>query len=150
MSNEEQPHKLNLEDGKRALVDHARERGAEIFAKYGPDYTPEVLAQILKDDTCVRFPVELGFDRKHIEPGLFAICEPVNEEKPSDGYSLLLHEHFQNDATAIAPLLFYHLVRINYGEFATHSDAEAFGAAAMGMEEEAYYQRVVELVDGIV
>lgn len=35
---------------------------------------------------------------------------------------------------------------VNYGDFATSADAEAFGAAALDMEPEAYYQRLCALV----
>ncbi len=40
----------------------------------------------------------------------------------------------------------YQILAVNYGDFATSADAEAFGAAALDMEPEAYYQCLCALV----
>lgn len=46
-------------------------------------------------------------------------------------------------------LVLYQLVLVNYGEFASAEDAECFGAAALGMAREEYYQGLCELADQI-
>jgi len=44
-------------------------------------------------------------------------------------------------------LVFYQLVAVNYGEFASPDDAVTFGAAALGLAEADYYRIVCELAD---
>jgi hypothetical protein len=44
-------------------------------------------------------------------------------------------------------LILYQLVAVNYGKFASDSDAERFGAAALGMEVDAYYHYICQLAD---
>jgi len=44
-------------------------------------------------------------------------------------------------------LVLYQLVLVNYGVFAAPEDAEAFGAAALGLERDEYYHRVCQLAD---
>jgi len=36
---------------------------------------------------------------------------------------------------------------VNYGDFATPEDAEAFGAAALGLSPDEYYHEICELAD---
>jgi hypothetical protein len=43
----------------------------------------------------------------------------------------------------------YELVVDNYGDFASADDAEAFGAAALGLDKEVYYQTLCDLADEI-
>jgi hypothetical protein len=38
-------------------------------------------------------------------------------------------------------------VLVNYGDFASANDAETFGAAALGLGKEEYYQTLCELAD---
>jgi hypothetical protein len=47
----------------------------------------------------------------------------------------------------LAALVFYQLVVVNYGEFASSDDAVTFGAAALGLAEDDYYRTVCELAD---
>jgi hypothetical protein len=44
-------------------------------------------------------------------------------------------------------LVLYQLVLVNYGEFASPEDAESFGAAAVGLDREEYYERLCALAD---
>jgi hypothetical protein len=45
--------------------------------------------------------------------------------------------------------VFYQLVRVNYGEFASADDAEVFGASALGLSRDAYYESLCQLADQI-
>jgi len=40
-------------------------------------------------------------------------------------------------------------VVINYGPFAMADDAEAFGAQALGLSREAYYQALCQMADSL-
>lgn len=141
------PEKLTLEDGQKALTDHAAERGLEIHSKYGPIIDLPTLERILVDPDCVRFPVSLSYSAD-IEDGLFAVTDQVSET-PSDGYVITLHESFRTTPDDVPALVLYHLVTVNYGDFATAADAEVFGAACLGMNREAYYKLVCDLADSI-
>jgi hypothetical protein len=44
-------------------------------------------------------------------------------------------------------LALYHLVVVNYGEFASADDAEAFAAHALGLPKDAYYQSLCDMAD---
>ena len=48
---------------------------------------------------------------------------------------------------AVPQLVLYQLVAVNYGGFASGDDAETFGAAALGLEREDYYQELCRLAD---
>ncbi|HHI80015.1 MAG TPA: hypothetical protein ENK02_08535 [Planctomycetes bacterium] len=133
------------EDGKLALREHAKLRGMEARHKYG-EIGPENLSALLKDPSVVRFPTILRFDAEPLEPGEFAFPSPLGE-KPGDGYCLFVHPFFQDRPEALPFLVSYQLVRINYGEVATHEDAEAFGAALLGLDQEEYYQEICRLAD---
>jgi hypothetical protein len=43
----------------------------------------------------------------------------------------------------------YQLVLVNYGEFASADDAETFGAHALGLAKDDYYQALCRLADEI-
>ncbi len=47
----------------------------------------------------------------------------------------------------VAHLALYQLVVVNCGEFASSDDAEVFGAAALGITREEYYQGLCEMAD---
>jgi hypothetical protein len=44
-------------------------------------------------------------------------------------------------------LVLYQLVALNYGEFASADDAETFGAAALGLTRDAYYEELCKMAD---
>ena len=134
-------------DGARALGDHAAEVGRGIHARYGPCIDIETLGHLLEDRQSVRFPVTLEFSEA-IEANLFAVTEPLGET-PADGYTITLHAHFAGRDEEIVPLVLYHLVAVNYGDFATSRDAESFGAACLGLDPEDYYQLICRLADSI-
>ncbi len=135
------------EDGKIALREHAKMRAMEARHKYGEIGEEEIL-NILKDPAIVRFPTILRFDAEPLEPGEFAFPAPLGK-RPSEGYCLFVHPFFKDKPEALPYLISYQLVRINYGDVATHEDAEAFGAALLGMETEAYYQQICALADSL-
>lgn len=140
--------KLTLDDGKLAMVDHAKERGHLLYQKYGPSITDDVLFQILKDEDFIRFPVTIEYSREKVGGGTFAVTEQ-RSEKADEGYVIYIHDYFQGKEGCLAPLVFYQLVQVNYGDFATYEVAEAFGSEALGMNQEDYYQYLCRMADAI-
>jgi len=58
-----------------------------------------------------------------------------------------VHPLFQADLDQVPLLVLYQLVSVNYGVFAAAQDAEAFGAAALGLETQDYYEAVSRMAD---
>jgi hypothetical protein len=46
-------------------------------------------------------------------------------------------------------IVLYQLVLVNYGDFASADDAETFGAAALGLAKDEYYQTLCRLADEV-
>ncbi len=142
------PHKLTLEDGRQSLAAHVAAKGAEIRAKYGPAIGWAQLTRMLADRECVRYPCELAFDAAPLQPDECAYPEPKGE-RPEDGFRLCVHPYFSVDPDRVPLLALYQIVSINYGAFASPNDAEAFGAAVLGIPKEEYYQALCAMADEI-
>ena len=136
------------DDARQALSVHVASAGDAVFAKYGPHIGWSELLQVLADRTCVRYPCELRFDAGPLLPGEFAYPLPTGAS-PVDGFTLCVHPAYQNQPDRVAILVLYQLVRVNYGEFASCSDAEIFGAHALGLTRDEYYEAVCQLADQI-
>lgn len=139
---------LTAEDAKQSLTAHVASKGEEIHAKYGPHIGWSELQQILADRACVRYPCEIVFDENQLSPGEFA--HPVQKgEHPEDGFTMYVHPLLMTQLERVPHAVLYPLVLVNYGEFASPEDAETFGAAALGLDREAYYQTLCELADDL-
>jgi hypothetical protein len=136
------------DDGRQSLNAHVAAKGDEIRAKYGPRIGWTELQRILQDRACVRYPCEVIFDGTPLRSGEFAHPVPRGE-RPEDGFELYIHPYFMTQPDRIAHLALYQLVVVNYGEFASPDDAETFGANALGLSKEEYYQSLCELSDEI-
>ncbi|HTZ19674.1 MAG TPA: hypothetical protein VMC06_02240 [Opitutaceae bacterium] len=137
---------LTADDARQSLNAHVAAKGAEIRAKYGPAIGWETLLRILDDRSCVRYPCEIAFDAASLQPEEFAHPVPQGAH-PEDGFTLFVHPIFEAEREQLAVLVFYQLVAVNYGEFASPDDAITFGAAALGLTEDDYYRTVCELAD---
>ena len=127
---------------------HCLDKGHKLRQKYGKAIDHELLKTILKDEEFVRYPVRLLFDSTKVEKGMFAVTERVSTDA-SAGFIIYIHECFKKRLGDVPALVFYHVVAVNYGEFATHNEAEEFGSSALGMEKEEYYQLLCCLTDQI-
>ncbi|MES9939469.1 MAG: hypothetical protein ABW104_15520 [Candidatus Thiodiazotropha sp. 6PLUC2] len=127
---------------------HAREKAEEIRERYDRVIDYQSVLDMLEDRKSVRYPVKLMFVSEGIEPGMFARTEPVSEN-PEDGYTIMVHNYFENRHDDLPLLILYQLVLVNYGDLATANDAEIFGATILGMNRETYYERIAALVDSI-
>ncbi len=139
---------MSLDDAKESLTAHAAVKGAEIYTKYGPTIGWTQLLKILQDRSCVRYPCEVVFDSASLQPGEFAHPTPKGE-RPEDGFTLHVHPFYMTDLEQVPALVLYQLVLVNYGPFASADDAETFGASALGLAKDEYYQRVCDLADMI-
>lgn len=137
---------LTAEDARQSLNSHVAAKGGEIFAKYGPHIGWKELQRILEDRSCVRYPCKVVFDAAGLEPGEFA-HPSADGERPEDGFTMRVQPRFMTDLARVPLLVFYQLVLVNYGEFASPEDAETFGAAAAGLPRDAYYAELCGMAD---
>lgn len=139
---------LTAADARQSLRDHAAAKGDEVRAKFGPRLGWAELNRLLEDRTLVRYPCRIAFDSTPLQPGEFAYPEPLGE-RPDAGFRICVHPRFETDLEAVPALVLYQLVAVNYGDFATPEDAEAFGAAALGVSQEEYYQRLCQFAEQV-
>ena len=140
--------KLTIDDARQSLAAHVTEKGIQLYEKYGPQIGWKELLEILKDKVFVRYPCEIIFDAAPLHPGEFAAPIPKGD-RPEDGFNIFVHPFFSLDPSRVPALVFYHLVVVNYGEFATADDAELFGAAALGILKDEYYAQLCALADEV-
>ncbi len=139
---------LTAESAQTALRGHVVERAMEAKLKHGFWIDAEQITRLLDDRSVVRYPVGIRFDEEPLEPGEFAWAMPLGDT-PAEGFCLFIHPHFEDHVEAWPLLIAYHIPSINYGEIVSHEDAELFGATLLGLEPDAYYQALCELVDSI-
>jgi hypothetical protein len=140
------PVSLTAQDARQSLNAHVAAKGEEIHAKYGPRLGWGQLLRLLEDRACVRYPCEIVFDPTPLLPGECA--HPVGRgERPEDGFVMHVHPVFQVHLPEVPLLVLYQLVLVNYGAFATAEDAETFGASALGMPRQDYYEALCQLAD---
>lgn len=139
---------LTADDARESLTAHVARKGAEIHEKYGPRIGWPELLQILEDRTCVRYPCEVVFDAGSLRDGEFAWPMPKGD-KPEDGFVVWVHPHFAGSLAWVPHLVLYQLVLVNYGEFASPTDAETFGAAVLGLLRDDYYRVLCQLADQV-
>jgi hypothetical protein len=139
---------LTAEDARQSLNGHVAVKGREIRAKYGPHIGWKELLRILADRACVRYPCEIVFDAGSLEPGEFA-HPAAKGERPEEGFTMYVHPFFMTQLEHVSGLVLYQLVLVNYGEFASADDAETFGAAALGISRNEYYQILCGLADQV-
>jgi len=146
---EQKERKIKKRAGKAihsAVSMHAMERAKDIRARYGPDIDYPSVLSIIQDRKSTRYPVQIRFVSKGIEPGMFAKTELVSED-PDDGYIISLHIRFQDRTSVLPALVLYQLVLVNYGDLATAHDAELFGSGILGVDQDAYYEQITALTD---
>ena len=133
-------------DARKSLNEHVAEKGGELHAKYGPQIGWSVLQKILLDRSHVRYPCEVAFTAEGLQEGEFAWSQPKGE-MPEDGFVIHVHPLFMTQLGMVPHLVLYQLVAVNYGGFATPDDAETFGAAALGLQKDEYYDIITGLAD---
>jgi len=135
-------------DAREALLEHAARRAREARDAYGPGIDHATILRMLTDRAVVRYPTTIRYDAAALQPGEFAHAEPQGAG-PALEYCLHVHPRFADQPDLLPLLISYHLVRINYGDVATHAEAETFGATLLGLDVDEYYERLCLLADGI-
>jgi hypothetical protein len=135
-------------EARQSLTAHAAAKGADLRQKYGSHLGWGELQRILADPDFVRYPCVLEFDAGPLEEGETAYAQPRGE-RPEDGYRLCIHPYYALDLSRVPLLALYQVAAVNYGAFAGPGDAEAFAAAALGLEVDAYYEALCALADEI-
>jgi hypothetical protein len=138
--------RLTLEDAQQSLSAHIATKGAEIRAKFGPQIGWQELQRILEDRDSTRYPVEIVFDVGPLRDGEFAYPK-AKTENPEDGFTMYVHPFFSTQPLCVPALVLYQLVLVNYGDFASPTDAEIFGAAVLGISTDDYYAELCEMAD---
>lgn len=134
-------------DGQRSLRDHVREKALEARAKFGGSIDRDAIFRLLDDRTAVRYPVGVRFDAGLLHSGEFAFLESLGQH-PSDGFCLFIHPRFEHAAEVLPLLIAYYIPSVNYGDVATHVEAELYGATLLGLDVEDYYRRLCAAADG--
>ena len=70
-------------------------------------------------------------------------------ERPEAGFTLYVHPLLMMRLEQVPHVVLYQLVLVNYGEVASADAAETFGATALGLSRDTYYQTLCELADDI-
>jgi hypothetical protein len=135
-----------VRDGQLALRDHVVTIAAAARARYGPVIDRLVLQRLLADRELIRYPVTLRFGTDALLDGEMAFPEPCGDH-PRSGFTMWVHPLFRCRDDALALVVAYQLVRVNYADLASHEEAEWFGATLLGMEREAYYNALCALAD---
>lgn len=139
---------LTAEDARQSLADHVAVKGQEIRDKYGPRIGWNELLRILEDRSCVRYPCEIVFDAGPLQSGEFAYPAPKGET-PDQGFTMHVHPFFATQPEKVPYLVLYQLVQVNYGAFASPTDAETFGATVLGLTQDEYYEALCAMADQI-
>jgi hypothetical protein len=106
------------------------------------------MQRLLADRTQVRYPCEIVFDDGPLQPGEFAHAMQ-NGATPEEGFSMVVHPLFLTRPDLVPALVLYHLVTVNYGDFASSDEAETFGAAALGLTRDEYYALLCDCSDQV-
>lgn len=134
------------QDGRSALRDHAIARALLARERYGPEIDDTAIMRMIDDREVVRFPLGIRFASDGLQKGEFAHAEPLGDH-PKQGFCLFIHPVFEHRRADWPALIAYHIPPVNYGDIAEADDCEAFGAALLGLEVDAYYARLCSLAD---
>jgi hypothetical protein len=138
--------RLTAQDAQQSLSAHVAAKGAELREKYGPRIGWKELLRILEDRAFCRYPCAIVFDSAPLLPGEFAHPVPKGP-RPEDGFTMFVHPIFMAQLPQVPCLVLYQLVVVNYGEFASPEDAEAFGAAALDLSRDQYYETLCQMTE---
>lgn len=140
--------KLTVEDAKQSLTAHAADKGAQVREKFGPEIGWNELQALLEERSLVRYPCTIVFDTAGLNEGEMAHPEPLGEN-PEAGFKIYVHPILMTRLSDVPAVVLYQLVLVNYGEFASSNDAEVFGANALGLSVDEYYNRLCEIADSL-
>lgn len=131
------PHPT-AKEAQQSLCDHVVAKAMDARLRRGGLIDRVEMMRLLDDRAVVRYPLGVRFDAEPLQPGEFACLEKLGEH-PSDGFCLFIHPIFENVDELIPLLIAYYIPSVNYGDVASHVEAELFGASLLGIDVEEYY-----------
>lgn len=132
-------HRPTAEEAQQSLRDHVVAKATEARLRRGGLIDRAVMFELLKDRSVVRYPLGVRFDAEPLQDGEFACLEALGEH-PSHGFCLYVHPMFESDDELLPLLIAYYIPSVNYGDVASHVEAELFGATLLGLDVEEYYR----------
>ena len=141
-------HRPTVEEGQQSLRDHVVAKATDARLRRGGLIDREEVLRLLQDRTVVRYPLGVRFDAEPLQRGEFACLESLGDH-PSDGFCLFIHPMFENVDELIPLLIAYYIPSVNYGEVASHIEAELFGATLLGVDREEYYTILCSVADTV-
>lgn len=134
--------------GEESLRSRLLEQAVLARRRYAP-LTPARLEALLQDPDCVRYPTRLVYELGDMAPHQFA--QPDIDIEPAERGErtcrLYMRPRLQEHAEWVVPAVAYMLPVINYGAVVTDEHCLLYGAALLGLTEEAYYEQVCHLAD---
>lgn len=134
------------EEGLQALRDHVVAKAAEARRIRDGRIGRDEMFLLLQDRTVVRYPTGVRFDAEPLRAGEFACLEALGD-RPGDGYCLYIHPMFENVDELLPLLIAYYIPSINYGDVASHVEAELFGSTLLNLDREEYYRILCSVAD---
>jgi len=141
-------HIPTAEEAQHSLRDHIITKATDARLRRGGLIDKQVMLQLLDDRSVVRYPLGVRFDAEPLQPGEFACLEPLGSH-PSDGFCLYIHPTFETVDDLFPLLVAYYIPSVNYGEVASHTEAELFGATLNGIDVEEYYKILCSVADTV-
>lgn len=135
-------------EAQQSLRDHVVAKAADARARSGGRIDRQAMMALLEDRAAVRYPLGVRFDAEPLRHGEFACLEALGE-RPGDGYCLSIHPMFENVDELVPFLIAYYIPSVNYGEVASHVEAELFGATLLGVDVEEYYRILCSVADTV-
>jgi hypothetical protein len=135
-------------DGQQSLRDHVRAKALDARAKFGGRIDRAAIFRLLEDRIAVRYPIGVRFDSAPLRPGEFAFLESLGDH-PADGFCLFVHPLFEHADELLPLLIAYYIPSVNYGDVATHVEAELYGSTLLDLDCEDYYQALCSVADRI-
>lgn len=140
--------KPTTEDGLQALRDHVIMKAIEARHNRKGLIDRTEIFRMLQDRSVVRYPVGVRFDAQPLHAGEFAFLEALGEH-PSDGFCLYIHPMFEQVDDLLPLLIAYYIPTVNYGEVASHIEAELFGSTLLNIDREEYYRILCSVADSV-
>jgi len=135
--------------GRQSLRDHLLEQAIVAHQKHGP-LTADKLDAFLHDPDCLRYPVRLVFEFGAMALNQFAQPDVDWRNTERDGRALYLRPLLRDRPDLLPLAVAYVIPVINYGDIVTDEHCLLYGAAILGLKEEAYYHQLCALSDFLV
>lgn len=135
-------------EAQQSLRDHVIKKATDARLLRGGLIDRTEIMRLLDDRSVVRYPLGVRFDAEPLHAGEFACLESLGDH-PSDGYCLFVHPMFENVDELVPLLIAYYIPSVNYGDVASHVEAELFGATLLGLDVEEYYRILCSVSDTV-